>query len=186
MLGADGSILSLTRLSKIIQEGLVENEVCPLTNRLDGGSERYSGSVHKVDKMKVIEEEYHIPDEFVAPEVLKQLKSAPVTCSVLLFPSYEKNLNRDIIYEPTTDEINAYKEDKHKGRNLDVHVMLCTGSGVDRRGKEYFEFQNSTGDVNAVDFGYVKFAQNPNTIIEYVVLKDYRARDLSHFDSDSD
>lgn len=45
------------------------------------------------------------------------------------------------------------------------------GSGVDRRGKEYFEFQNSTGDVNAVDFGYVKFAQNPNTIIEYVVLK---------------
>lgn len=186
LLGADGSILSLTRLSKIIQEGLVENEVCPLTNRLDGGSERYSGSVHKVDKMKVIEEEYHIPDEFVAPEVLKHLKSAPVTCSVLLFPSYEKNLNRDIIYEPTTDEINAYKEDKHKGRNLDVHVMLCTGSGVDRRGKEYFEFQNSTGDVNAVDFGYVKFAQNPNTIIEYVVLKDYRAGDLSHFDSDSD
>lgn len=46
--------------------------------------------------MKVIEEEYHIPDEFVAPEVLKQLKSAPVTCSVLLFPSYEKNLNRDV------------------------------------------------------------------------------------------
>lgn len=41
LLGADGSILSLTRLSKIIQEGLVENEVCPLTNRLDGGSERY-------------------------------------------------------------------------------------------------------------------------------------------------
>lgn len=71
---------------------------------------------------------------------------------MLLFPSYEKNLNRDvsvslalfiylssslvsikyllffkIIYKPTTDEINAYKEDKHKGRNLDVHVMLCTG-----------------------------------------------------------
>lgn len=44
--------------------------------------------------MKVIEEEYHIPDEFVASEVLKHLKSAPVTCSVLLFPSYEKRCKR--------------------------------------------------------------------------------------------
>ncbi|CAF2357647.1 hypothetical protein BRARA_J02560 [Brassica rapa] len=166
----DASVPELGRFSYILKKlGLVLDADCPFKNSFDGEYIRTGGPVEKIDCMKVYEVGDDVPNSMAATDIITRLLIAPIACSVMLYPSYENSLREDKIYGPTDEEVETYEDDSS---GLDCHTMLCTGHGVDRRGKEFLELQDSSGDVNAVDQGYVRFAHH-NTVADYVYLEDF-------------
>ncbi|CAH8312438.1 unnamed protein product [Eruca vesicaria subsp. sativa] len=164
---ADASVPKLGPVSKIIQrDGLVSEGDCPFQNSIDGEYRRTGGPVKKIDKARVYYAGDEVPNDMVAFDIIQRLLLAPISCSILLYPSYNNCLKEDRIYGPTGDEVRTYENDSEA---LDCHTMLCTGHGVDRYGKSFLEMQDSSGNVNAVDQGYVKFA-HMNTVVDYVVF----------------
>ncbi|KAG7549545.1 Papain-like cysteine peptidase superfamily [Arabidopsis thaliana x Arabidopsis arenosa] len=135
------------------------------------GIESKKGVVYKALSMSVengVDEPPEIWDglleDFAKGEV-------PVTVTVLWFPSYDAR-NGDGIYKPTDDEWDIFKKDPDFYDKTLTHSMLLTGAGTDEiDGTPYFEMQDSNGDVDHGDRGYLRFARLPYTLVlEYVEM----------------
>ncbi|KAF8096501.1 hypothetical protein N665_0307s0030 [Sinapis alba] len=184
----DYTITEIEPLVKVLhQEGFILDTDCPLTYSMNGtpseGSvDSDSETVHpfKAPQIKVLTVGEDVEDGSMHFKILDELDEWPLTCSVLMFPSYKsKSKKRDEIYEPTTTEYEAYKMKMDKGIDcgLDLHTMLLTGDGIDRHGTHYLEFQDSLGDVGIGDRGFVRFAVEPNTVTECVLFKNFYNHD---------
>ncbi|KAL0888461.1 hypothetical protein Bca101_012444 [Brassica carinata] len=137
----------------------------------DSGSSESDGPKPKLEvpQMNCLHSWYRSSREDMSEFILGALKEGPLTCSVFMFPSY-KSVRKDVIFEPTPDEKVAFEMDN--GFGLDLHTMLLTGDGVDRRGKHYLEFQDSLGDIENGDRGFIRFAVMPSTVSECVIFKN--------------
>ncbi|CAN7036409.1 unnamed protein product [Brassica oleracea var. botrytis] len=117
---------------------------------------------------------------YMQEKILDALEEGPLTCSVFMFPSY-KFVRKDLVFEPTADGKLAFEKDN--GCELDLHTMLLTGDGVDRKGKHYLEFQYSLDDIKNGDRGVLRFAVEPNTVAECVIFKDaYKLADWPSYE----
>ncbi|CAH8270088.1 unnamed protein product [Arabidopsis lyrata] len=135
------------------------------------GIESKKGVVYKAISISVENEVDLQPERW--DTLLEDLAKdeVPVTVTVLWFPSYEHR-NGDGIYKPTDDEWDTFKNNPDFYKKTLTHSMLLTGAGTDEiDGTPYFEMQDSNGDVDHGDRGYLRFARLPySLVLEYVEM----------------
>ncbi|CAA7046287.1 unnamed protein product [Microthlaspi erraticum] len=164
----EGGIDSLQLVQRILLNGVVLENYCPLTfdlastNPIGGyaGAEKFAAIMH-----------VHTSNQYTSPELfeaaISQLrKTSTITCVVRGYASMHMNNGFDA-YVPTLADHAIYELD----RRIGDHCMLITGEGFDSRGIPYWEVQDSYG-VRQGDAGYIRIAKGVvYAFVELIVFR---------------
>ncbi|CAH8312745.1 unnamed protein product [Eruca vesicaria subsp. sativa] len=172
LLDCDWTVDELKSLVILQEEGFILDSDCPFTYELRDPASYLTDSTcqFRAPNIEVLLVEDDVKVESMLPLILAELEDGPLACLVLMYPSYSsKSKKIDHLYKPTSAEFEAYEEDRINDVDcaIELHTIFLLGDGVDRYGRHYLEFQDSLGDIDIGDRGFIRVAAELNYVQEF-------------------
>ncbi|XP_010490973.1 PREDICTED: uncharacterized protein LOC104768651 [Camelina sativa] len=133
---------------------------------VDCGIRSTDGNTYKLSSMKVLSSHNYSSEDWDTMLEELAMNGSPIAVTAIWFDSYTSK--EDIVFTPLIEELDAYFKKPRQGR---CHTMLLTGVGEnDGDGTPFYEMQDSGGDVQNGNRGFLRFSSFYSPVIECVKM----------------